>query len=206
MAQKTPPLHAKGFYQVATPFLLQANTLYECAAIRDYQDLIQAGVDIYAVYYQPVGLTQQNYQDDLAAGANIITLMSDNAPVIRLPDTYITAYPDMGNVVYNQVVISLSLGPLPDGLDLTFAKQQIGAAASAVIGLEPTVNVHIAPSTGTISQAEADANEIARQAAIANRTTDTAKLLACQAQLIATQQQYAALIELCKAKGVLPST
>lgn len=206
MAQHTPPLHAKGIYQVAAPFVLQSATLYECAAIRDFEDLIQQGVDIWATYYQPVGLTQQNYQSDLAAGANIVTLMADSAPVVRLPDTYINSYPDSGNVPYSQVIISLSLGPLPDALDLTFAKQQIAAAASSVIGLEPTVNVHLAPSTGVVTQAENDANEIARQAAITNRVTDAAKVIQLQAQLTATQTQYNALIELCKAKGVLPST
>jgi hypothetical protein len=196
MAIKTPPLHAKGLYTVTTPYELQANTLYECAAIRDFQDLIQQGVDIFTTYYAPVNLTPEDYAADLAAGANIVTLLADTAPAVRLPDSYIAAYPDMGGVVYNQVVLSLSMGPLPDYLDLTFVKQQLAAVASDTLGLTPAVNVFIAPSTGSVTQAEADAHEVARQAAITNRTTDRAKVVQLQTQLAAAQAQNAALIEL----------
>lgn len=206
MTLKTPPLHAKGLYTVTAPFSTAPNTLYECVAIRSFQELLQQGVDIFTQYYEPVGLDNTDYTNDLAAGANLITLLSDTAPALRLPDTYIAAYPDMTGVAYNQVILSLSLGPLPDYLDLTFAKQQIAAVASDTLGLEPQVNVYIAPSTGSMSQAEADAHEVSRQAAIKNRTTDHAQLLVLQAQLEQAQIQNKALIEVLQSHGLLPPT
>ena len=114
---KTPALNAQGIFTVSSPFTLKANTLYTCKAIRSFADLIDMGVDPFATYYQPAGLDQAAYKADLAAGANLITLMADAQPTVHLPDTYIAAYPEMGNVAYNEVVLAFSFGPLPDFLE-----------------------------------------------------------------------------------------
>lgn len=204
--QKTPPLNAKGIYTVTMPYQLQPNTLYTCKAIRSFADLIDLGVDILASYYTPVGLVKADMDADAAAGANIITLMSDTAPTVHVPDTYITAFPNMGNVAYKTVVLALSLGPLPDSLDLTFAKSQIATAASDAIGLVPDVKEYLAPTTGVMSQEQADTAETARQAAIVTRTTDHAKLLALQAQYDDLQTRYSAMEQILITKGLLEPT
>ncbi len=202
---KTPSLNAQGVYTLSAPYntLVQANVLYTCKAIRAFADLVDLGVDILASYYTPVGLTQTALDADKAAGANIITLMSANAPTIHVPDTYIAAFPAMDNVAYSTIVMALSLGPLPDTLDLTFAKTQLADAASSVIGVTPTVTVFSLPSTGVMTTAQSATAETARQAAITNRTTDYAKLLALQTQYTALQQQYAVLQALCISKNVV---
>lgn len=205
MTIKTPPLHAKGLYTVTSPFALTANTIYECMAIRSFPDIVQLGIDVFKTYYEPLGLLESNYEADKAAGANIITLMSTDQPTVHVPDTYISAYPNMGNVAFNNVVLAMSIGPVPDGLDLTFLKQQLKATASDVIGLEPNISVAVAPSTGVITQTQADDLEVARQAAITNRTTDHAKLLALQGQYDTLQGQYTALVDLMKSKGYIPA-
>jgi hypothetical protein len=199
---KTPPLNAKGLYTVNAPYTLAPNTLYTCRAIRSFQDLVDAGIDILASFYTPVGLTASNYQADMAAGANIITLMADAQPTLHVPDSYIANFPDMGNVAYNNVIVSLALGPVPDYLDLTFVLSEVATAASNAIGLTPVVSTFIASTTGVISQAQADVAETARQAAIVNRTTDYAKLLALQSQYTALQSQYAALEAIVIAAGL----
>lgn len=201
--QKTPPLNAKGIYTVTVPFQLQPSTLYTCKAIRSFADLIDLGVDILASYYTPVGLTKAEMDADAAAGANIITLMSATSPTVHVPDTYISAFPNMGNVAYKTVILALSMGPLPDSLDLTFAKQQIATAASDAIGIVPEVKEYLAATTGVMSQEQADVAETARQAAIVNRTTDRAKLLALQATYDELQARYAVLEQLIIDKGLL---
>lgn len=198
----TPPLNAKGVYTVNQPFQLVASTLYSCKAIRSYADLIDSGVDVYNVYYVPNGLTQQQYQADLTAGANIITLMSDTSPTVHVPDTYIVAFPSMDNIPYSEVIMALSLGPLPDALDLSFAQQQIADAASNSIGVEPTVQIFLVPTTGVMTSEESAAAETARQAAITNRTTDYAALLAAQQDLATLQSKYATLSQIAISKGI----
>jgi PKD repeat protein len=199
----TPPLNAKGVYTVNLPFQLVANTLYTCKAIRTYADLIDSGVDVYGVYYQPNNLTQQQYQADLTAGASIITLMSDTSPTVHVPDTYIVAFPSMDNIPYSEVILALSLGPLPDKLDLSFAIQQIQDAASNTVGVTPTVTTYLVPVTGVMTQAQSDAAETARQAAITNRTSDYAALLALRQQYATLQSNYTTLSQLAISKGIL---
>lgn len=191
--QKTPALYTKGIFTLGTPFTLTPNVVYTCEAIRSFQELINAGVDIFTTYYEPVSLTETQYETDLAAGANLITLMAPGYATVYVPDTYITAYPQVGNVAYSTVVLGVSLGPVPDALDLTFLKEQIADVVSGVIGIAGTVAVVVSPSTDVMTPQQAQNAEDARQAAITNRTSDYAKLQALQAQFNALQTQYNAL-------------
>lgn len=205
MTKKTPPLHAKGIYTVRTPYALVGDTIYECMAIRTFDDIVQLGEDVFETYYQTVGLDETAYQADKKAGANIITLMAHDQPTVHVPDTYIESYPNMGNVAANHVILAGSLGPLPDYVDLTFVKQQVGAIISDTIGVTPTISVYVAPSDQVLTQTQADALETARQAAITNRTSDHAKYLDLQAKYTKLETQYNALVELMQSKGVIPS-
>ena len=194
---RTPGLNNKGLYNVASPFTLVANTLYVCKEIRSFQGLIAAGVDVQTTYYTSMGLTAQDYTDDLNAGANIITLMSNTAPTVYVPDTFISTFPSMGDVPYSTVIIDLSLGPLPETLDLTALQTALGDTASDLIGIVPTVDVMTISSTSVMSQTDADTAEAARQGAIKTRTTSYAKLVTLEAentQLLATNQALQALL------------
>jgi hypothetical protein len=198
----TPPIDASGTFTVKAPYVLVPNTVYTCRAIRAFEDLIAAGVDIAAVYYVPKGLTTTDYQNDAAVKANIITLMSASAPTVYLPDTYILSFPDMSNVAYSTIVLSASLGPLPDSLDLTATKVAIQGAISDLIGIEPTVSVFSVPSDTVMTQEQAATAEAARQAAIVSRTTDHAELLSLQANYATLLQQYQALEAIIVANGL----
>lgn len=206
MPNKTPPLNAAGVYTLIAPWATTENTTYTCIAIRSYQDLLQHGVDIVSTYYTPNGLGVTQYQADLAAGANLITLVSANQPTIYVPDTYIQAYPDLSNVAYSNVILSCQLGPLPDTLDLSYLMQQLAALVSDTIGIEPTVNMHVSPSTQVVTATQAASMETARQAAITNRTTDRAQVLELQAQLAAANQLIATYQNLAIAHGWIVNT
>lgn len=203
---KTPVLNSRGLFSVSSPFVLAPNTLYTCKAIRSFADLIDMGVDPFATYYQPQGLDQAAYKADVAAGANIITLMADANPTIHIPDTYIAAYPEMGTVAYNEVVLAFSFGPLPDFLDLTGVKQALAERATEVIGKAPTVTEFVSPSTGAMTQAQSDAAEIARQAAITDGTSTYAKYQAALAQITLLQEQIAAMTTILTANGLITET
>lgn len=201
----TPPIDATGTFTVTSPFTLTANTLYTCRAIRSFQDLIADGVDIVATYYTPVGLTATDYQADLALNANIITLMATASPTVYIPDAWIASFPDMSNVAYSTMVLAVSLGPLPDSVDLTATQQAIQDSVSDLVGLTPTVTVFSVPSDSVMTQDQATTAETARQAAITNRTTDHAQLLALQAQYATLLQQYQSLEAIVVAAGLAGS-
>jgi hypothetical protein len=72
--------------------------------------------------------------------------------------------------------MSISLGPLPDYIDLTFAKQQIQNIVSDIIGATPEVNENRAPSKNAITPAAHATLEFSRQGNITLLETDYAKL------------------------------
>lgn len=201
MALKTPPLHCKGIYKLLAPWTISAAVLYECIAIRDFADFIQRGEDVFKKFYEPKGLTQAQYLADKAAGANIITLVSGSLPVIHVPDTYIEAYPALNNVAYKSVVLSVALGPLPDAVDLTHLITQVQGVVSDVIGVTAEVKQHVLPNNDVITDAQAQTLETARQAAIANRKTDRARVLELTANNADLQTKITTLQNIIIANG-----
>jgi hypothetical protein len=189
----TPPINTTGRYLVAAPFdaIITANEIYECVAIRQFDEIEQLGQSVLERYYTPFGLSNQIFGEDERAGANIITLATISGQYYFIPDTYILEFPNMGDVTYRRVILSVDLGPIPSSLDLTFLRQQIASVVTDVTGLtdnrEPAVYMAVAPTRGAVTPQEHEIMEATRLASIANRTTDRAKL-------IVLEQQNAALV------------
>lgn len=174
--KRTPPLLTRGRYQLKMPWQADPAKIYVCHAIRSFKDLYEREIDPFAEYYEPRGLDQNAFDEDVAAKANIITLIAEDESIIYVPDTYIVSYPDMGNYKYSHMVLSVSMGPLPDYLDLSYLKGQVSNLVSDVIGASPEVNEHRAASTGAVSPDQHETLEAARLASIELRETDYARL------------------------------
>jgi hypothetical protein len=196
MARNTPPLHAKGVYTLLTPWTSISDAIYECIAIRSVADFVERGENVYSRFYAPKGLTLTDYENDVAAGVHIVTLQSETSATVFVPDTYIDTFPDLTGVEYKRIIMSVELGPLPDVVDLTFLKASLAAVASDITGVESTVTEHVAPYAGVVSSDQHALNEATRLAAIANRTTDRATVLAQQVIIDAQATRIQALEEL----------
>ena len=204
MAKKTPPLLTKGRYQLKAPFSADATKIYICKAIRSFADIYELGRDVFTSYYEPKGLTQTEFEADRQEKANIITLMTESQDeVIYVPDTYILSYPNMNDISYSRIVLSLSFGALPDYLSLENAQDQIAGVASDIIGKEPDVALHKAPHAEAITPSEHETLEANRLAAIENRQTEYARIQELQDQNDALQQRVNALEQLAINNGLL---
>lgn len=203
MALNVPPIGTRGIYSLKAPFATVPNTLYTCAAIRYFKDIQNQGIDVFKRYYEPYEIPQTQFQKDLTAGVVLVSLTSDTENPIYVPSSYITAFPNLNTVNYHHVVISLSLGALPEHLDLTFLKDQVSGVVSDTIGVTPTVYENLAATTNTITPEEHDAITIAREAAIANRTTDYARVLELQQQKASLEQRLQILEDLAIENGLL---
>jgi hypothetical protein len=175
--RRTPPIAARGIYQLRQPWAIPASKVYTCYAIRTFKDIYELGEDVYTRYYEPYGVTRGDFANDEGETAAIITLISDDFDVVYVPDTYIAAYPDMGIVNYQRVVLSLDFGMLPDFLDLEFIKQEMATVGTKVIGKEPDVNEAVAPTSGAITPQEHQVLEASRLANIEFQDTDYSKYL-----------------------------
>lgn len=181
--RNTPVLGMSGVWDLVSPWSAPATNIYTCTALRSFTELVGSGIDIYNTYYAPNGLTEDNYNTDLAAGAVLCILYSDTAGAITVPDTYINSYPGMGMGNYGQVIISASLGPMSLSINLDFLKEQVGNVISDTIGITPTIYVDQLGTTTAISQEDADKIEAARLTAITNRTTTYAQNLTLTQQV-----------------------
>lgn len=192
--RNTPTLGLRGTWTLIAPWSASAALLYKCTALRSFTEMVLEGIDIYTKYYEPQGLTQSNYTTDLAAGAVMCILYSDNGSVITVPDTYIQSYPGIGMANWGQAIFSASLGPVRLDLDFTFLKEQMGNLISDTIGVVPEIYVDLLDTGTAITSEEASAIEAARVSAITNRTSTYAKNISLTAENTALRAQIAALL------------
>lgn len=201
-----PPIGAAGKFGVSAPFssVVDSNTHYECKAVRRFVDIINLGVDPYAEYYVPNEISEQKYQEDYTAGACIVSLMSSAGVWVYVPTTYITSYPSLGGVSYTAVLLGISLGAIPDFLDLSAVKSKIVDVVKDYIGVTSSVTEVQVSASRNLSYNDHNALEVARQANIAGSKTDYALYLE-QKNLVQTlQTQLTQLQEYIK--NNLPTT
>jgi len=204
MTRMTPPLLTKGRYTLVSPFVTEDTVLYTCTALRTFAECEVAGEDVLNEVYVKIGLSQVEYNRDLAAGALLVTLMSETEPPIFVPDTYIESYPNLSDVTYNHIVLAVTLGAVPDFLNFDFLKAQMASLVSDVIGVEPAVQLARAISSGIVTPEQHEALEVGRQAAIKLRTTDRAKALELQTKCTRLEEQNKILVELLQENGIIP--
>jgi hypothetical protein len=204
MSSLIPPINSKGFFTLKSPWAMPANAVYECIAVREFADFSAIGEDLYALVYQPKSLDRTVFETDQTNDEKIITLASATKATIYVPSSYITGYPSMDNVAYSHVVASASLGALPDTLDLTFLQDQLAGVISDVIGVTTEIHLNVAPSDNYISAAQHATLEAARQDAIANRTTDRARLLEADVTIDGLRQKIAQYETFMRQQGWIP--
>lgn len=172
MVNNTPPINATGTYTVATPFTLVDGAVYRAEAIRGFNTLEVDEIDIFASFYEPVGLTVNEVEADRTNDINIITLMSDTAPTAYIPSSYILSFPTETTVPYSRILLSVDLGLLPDGIILTTAIEEIVSALEDIVGVGATARVHALSNTDGVSWSEHTMLEGNRKARV--KSTETA--------------------------------
>lgn len=205
MASPTPTIGLKGRYSLKAPFQTEPGILYTCAALRRFVDLRNLGKDVYDTYYAPFDLDQSTYETDRKNNEVIVTLVSSETAPVYVPSSFIQSYPSLDNVPQQHVVLSVSLGLLPDTIDLTFAKQQVAAAVSDVTGVEPEVFVNVAPTDGDLTHEEAEAAAVARDEAVKKRTTDYARNLELENQVQTLTQRLTICEEILRQNDLIPN-
>jgi hypothetical protein len=190
-----PNIGSSGLWTLASPFdaKLQAGVSYSCVAVRLLSDIIGNGGDPFTLYYSPNGLTQTDFQNDVSAGASIVSLQATGGTWLYLPNTYITQMPSQNNVPYTSIVLGVHCGALPDLLDLTYVKSKVSLAVQDAIGVTPTIKSLAVSAKTLISQTEHAAITSTRNAAISQAGTPTAQLITVKGQLTSCQQQVTSL-------------
>lgn len=177
-----PPIGATGLYKLSNPFasIINTNISYTCMAVRKLSDVSAMGIDPFKVYYEPYGLTQQAYEEDLLNGICIISLQSNSGIWAYVPSSYLQGYPEVNGVPYASVALMVHLGALPDSLNLDYLKNKVKDDVQALLGVQPNVQTVVTSARTLVSQDNHRAAEQARQNNIETNQTDYSSIVALQ--------------------------
>lgn len=116
-----PPVGASGVYVLDSPFntKLLTNTSYRCDAIRRFNDFYEMGVDPFEEFYSPAGLGKERFDADIATNTVIVSLVSQNNHWVYVPSSFIRSFPNVNGVSYTSLVLGVTLGAIPNYMDLS---------------------------------------------------------------------------------------
>ena len=174
MATKhTPQMYARGSYELKNPWVASANKVFTCIASRSFEDIYKQGEDVYKTYYQNYILDGStvngqvfNFDEEAQSLPNICTLRSEENEIIYVPDTYILSFPNTTLVPYSNVVLGLSLGPLPDEMDLISINAVLVDNIKKYFGITAEVTTMRIPTSTNPTPEEHEQWEESRKGAI----------------------------------------
>lgn len=175
----TPPLGAFGKFVLKTPWSTNSNISYRCVSLRRVEEIVKSGKDVYSTFYQPVGLSQDVANVDIAENVVFVGLLGSDGSRIYVPDTYIESYPDQSAVTYDYTILSVDLGPQPSDIDLAALMDEIKTIAANFTGLkydDIIVGIGTAASTTVMTTEQHVAAQDARKLAIQYTETSTQKI------------------------------
>jgi len=179
MNQYIPPIGTAGLYHLDAPFatLLIADLPYTCIGVRKLSDILAAGGNPLKDYYQSNSLTVDKFNEDYANDVCILSLQCSNGALLYVPTSFVLSYPDIGGVPYSTLALAISIGIVPDTLNLSYLQSKIVDDVRDIVGIDAVVNVvAISPPT-LLSYDDSKAIEAARVAKITTTVTDYSKYL-----------------------------
>lgn len=190
-----PPLQSSGIFKLSAPYAsdLLNQVSYTCVAIRQFKDIQKLGVDPYTAYYVGKGIAIETYNQHVAAGESIVSLQSNAGHWVYVPTAYIESYPNMGGIPYTAIALGITLGAIPNYLDLAALKLRIKEIVFETTGLQSDVKSIALSATKNILQADHNAIEAARLQNVTANQTDRARLLAANSQIASLQQRIQTL-------------
>lgn len=165
-----PSIGMSGLYTLKAPYdlLIMSTIEYTCTSIESLQGSIARGEDPYTDVYEASGATQSDYDNDLAAGAYLITITSGDGDVVTFPSTALVKMPDTDGVRYRNLVLGISLSSLPDSLNLDGLRQDISDLVFNSVGVRSTTYTAQVGGITILTRDQHNAVEAARQANVTN--------------------------------------
>jgi hypothetical protein len=208
-AELLPGIGVSGDWTLKTPFdsKITAGLAYSCRAINKISVMVATGIDVLNTLYIPNGLTEANYDADVAADLSMVTLQSTSGQVIILPSTYLTGWPSADSVPYVVMGMVINLGPIPNTIDPTFLTDKVEPVIKNALGLDPEIHYVTLSETTNKTWDDHVAQENTRTAAITDENSDYVKRLNAEAALTAAQAQIVALQQVIIDAGLtIPSS
>ena len=198
----TPPENTEGSFVTNTPFEVPVDVTYRLEAIRTFPELKRAGKDVFSEYYEPAGLTRQDYLDDADVEAAILTFKSTDGEIRYIPNTFLASYPGQNTLDYRRNVIVIDCGPTPGYVDIAKLTDDLGALVTGTIGVKTTPEVTVLQYEGTITDEEHIRMEALRKQNIRNSTPQSEQIFNLTQRNNELQTMNDRMIEILKANGL----
>lgn len=164
-----PSIGAVGCISLLSPFdtLVNPNRQYKVISVRLIQDMVLVGERPLEEIYQPVGLGETEYRQDLDAGKSIVTFAGDGEELLYIPESYISSYPVSNGIYYQSKGLVFDLGPLPETYDLAPVLNMIKQEIKNLVGVNSEGRIVNTSAKTKISYTDHDTITSMRNANIA---------------------------------------
>lgn len=162
-----------GFYKLKAPYdiLLTPNTLYTCQSLRSINDYIANGESVYDKYYGPLNVSTDQYQQDVGDNVYIVGLQAGTGEWAYVPASFIEGAPTDNGVKYIPVVLGLSIGAVPDAVNLEPIIQQCKDLIESTFGIIAEVKGVVVGSPKWMTNEEHELLENARKQKVSTSTS-----------------------------------
>ncbi len=186
-----PMMWSKGTYLLLDPFqqLLQPNVEYTCESILGFAEIIESGEDPYAAYYEPRGIEQAKYEQDVLEKAVILRLRSSQNQWVSVPSTYVIGVPNPNGIPYQAMLLGISLGAIPVDLALDSLKASITAVVKDYLGVDSEVEEVIVSDITAVELGDHEAFEAARLGNITMNESDRSKAVRLETTMSAMREK-----------------
>lgn len=204
MANNIPPPGLRGIYTLLDPFKakLLDKVAYTCVSTRGINELINSGIDVFSVYYQPNNIPQEKYNDDIINGMMIVTFQAGAGVWLDVPSTYIDGLPDLNGIPYSPLVVALRLGAVADSSDLSYLQSRLEGVVKEELGIVVTSELVLVGQQTLVSDADHKLVEASRDVNKADADTDYSKYLAEKTRADALALKVTQLEDYIKSKGL----
>lgn len=175
----------KGVVIATAPFDAYVNPrlIHECIGVETIDGLLAKGDDPFTDIYEPVGLTEDQFNVDSDAGIRIITFQAATGEILYVPEVYIEAIPDANGVPYRCVMLGISLSAIPDDMDITDIKTEISDMVFNYIGVRSEIKEVAYGEPSILSPEEHAAVEQARISHITNNVSSRLRVTQLEAMV-----------------------
>jgi hypothetical protein len=155
-----PPINTKGVFIFHPPYADDTNINkkeYEVIEIRKIKALHDDGLDPLNSIYIKAGLTKEDFIEDLNNDVPIVTLSADGDQYLYIPADRIKEMPAIIGHTATERLVTLSLGLMPDDINLEMLYENIAIMVNDTISVKPDLTEH--PGGPTVLMSDEDYNK-----------------------------------------------
>lgn len=155
-----PPINTKGVFIFHPPYADDTNINkkeYEVIEIRKIKALHDDGLDPLNSIYIKAGLTKEDFIEDLNNDVPIVTLSADGDQYLYIPADRIKEMPAIIGHTATERLVTLSLGLMPDDINLEMLYENIAIMVNDTISVKPDLTEH--PGGPTVLMSNEDYNK-----------------------------------------------